>query len=95
VYSDISTLPQVPRLVRMHSDELEDITEAVAGDIVAMFGVECASGDTFTDGSTRLAMTSMTVPEPVMSLAISPKSRDAGANFSKALSRHGLVHLSI
>lgn len=52
-----------------------------------MFGVECASGDTFTDGSVRYAMTSMTVPEPVMSLAVSPKSRDSGVAFSKALNR--------
>lgn len=78
---------KVPRLVRMHSDELEDITEAGAGDIVAMFGVECASGDTFTDGSVRMAMTSMAVPEPVMSLAVAPKARDQSANFSKALNR--------
>lgn len=78
---------KVPRLVRMHADELEDITEAGAGDIVAMFGVECASGDTFTDGATRLAMTSITVPEPVMSLAVAPKAREMSANFSKALSR--------
>jgi elongation factor G len=39
--------------VRIHSNELEDIPEASAGDIVAMFGVECSSGDTFTDGSVR------------------------------------------
>ena len=36
----------------MHADELEDIQEAAAGDIVAMFGVECSSGDTFCDANT-------------------------------------------
>ncbi|KAL6771325.1 hypothetical protein ACKKBG_A25895 [Auxenochlorella protothecoides x Auxenochlorella symbiontica] len=77
---------KVPRLVRMHSNELEDIAEAGAGDIVALFGVECASGDTFTDG-TRVAMTSIRVPEPVMSLAVAPRARDQSANFSKALNR--------
>ncbi|KDD76285.1 GTP-binding elongation factor EF-Tu/EF-1A [Helicosporidium sp. ATCC 50920] len=77
---------KIPRLVRLHADQLEDIPEARAGDIVALFGVDCASGDSFTDGP-RLAMTSITVPEPVMSLAVSPKSREQSANFSKALHR--------
>jgi elongation factor G len=64
---------RVPRLVRIHSDELEDIASARAGDIVAIFGVDCASGDTFTDGSAPLAMSSIRVPEPVMSVALTPK----------------------
>ncbi|CAN6451516.1 unnamed protein product [Victoria cruziana] len=78
---------KIPRLVRMHSDEMEDIQEAHAGQIVAVFGVDCASGDTFTDGSIRYTMTSMNVPEPVMSLAVSPVSKDSGGQFSKALNR--------
>ncbi|KAI5647425.1 hypothetical protein M9H77_33430 [Catharanthus roseus] len=78
---------KVPRLVRMHSDEMEDIQEAHAGQIVAVFGVDCATGDTFTDGSVRYTMTSMNVPEPVMSLAVSPVSKDSGGQFSKALNR--------
>jgi predicted membrane GTPase involved in stress response len=56
----------------------QDIQEAHAGEIVAVFGVECSSGDTFTNGSVRYTMTSMNVPEPVMSLAIAPASKDVG-----------------
>jgi len=78
---------KVPRLVRMHSEEMEEVNEASAGEIVALFGVECKSGDTFTDGTVNLAMTSMKVPEPVMSLAVAPKARSESAGFSKALSR--------
>jgi hypothetical protein len=58
-----------------------------AGDIVALFGIECASGDTFTDGSISLAMTSIKVPDPVMSVALTPKSTDQLQNFQKALQR--------
>ena len=78
---------KVPRLVRMHSEEMEDVNEAEAGEIVALFGVDCKSGDTFAEPGTNVAMTSMRVPEPVMSLAVAPKSRAESANFSKALSR--------
>lgn len=52
-----------------------------------MFGVECSSGDTFIDGRVNYGMTSMFVPDPVVSLSISPKKKDVSANFSKALSR--------
>ncbi|HEX4384561.1 MAG TPA: elongation factor G [Myxococcales bacterium] len=78
---------KVPRLVRMHSDEMNDIERAGAGDIVALFGVDCASGDTFTDGDVKLTLTSMHVPDAVISLAIAPKEKANGANFSKALNR--------
>ncbi|MBX9703606.1 MAG: elongation factor G [Silvanigrellaceae bacterium] len=78
---------KVPRIVRLHADEMEDIEEACCGDIVALFGVECASGDTFTDGTINLTMASMYVPSPVISLAIAPKDKTAQANFSKALNK--------
>jgi elongation factor G len=78
---------KIPRIVRMHADEMHDISEANAGDIVALFGVECASGDTFTDGTVRYTMTSMHVPDAVISLAIAPKDNVASNNFSKALHR--------
>ena len=78
---------KVNRLVRMHADEMHDIEEAGAGDIVATFGLECASGDTFTDGKVSINMTSMFVPNLVMELAVSPKTRDGESNFSKALNR--------
>ncbi|KIY91335.1 Elongation factor G 1 [Monoraphidium neglectum] len=58
-----------------------------AGDIVALFGIECASGDTFTDGSVSLAMTSIKVPDPVMSVALTPKATDQLPNFQRALAR--------
>lgn len=78
---------RVSRLVRMHANELEDVDSAQSGDIVALFGVECASGDTFTDGSVRLTMTSLHVPEPVMRLAVAPTKKDNIQNFSRALTR--------
>lgn len=80
---------KVPRLVRMHANEMEDVEEVKAGDICAMFGIECSSGDTFTDQlGLRYTMTSMFVPQPVMSLALHPKSKETmTSSFSKALNR--------
>ncbi|MBM4379373.1 MAG: elongation factor G [Deltaproteobacteria bacterium] len=78
---------KIPRIVRMHSDDMHDITEAEAGDIVALFGVDCSSGDTFTGGEVQYTMTSMHVPDAVISLAVAPKDKGASANFSKALNR--------
>jgi elongation factor G len=77
---------KVPRLVRMHSNEMEDIEEIGPGEICAIFGVDCASGDTFTDGSSSFSMTSMFVPDPVISLALKPVGAES-PNFSRALNR--------
>jgi len=78
---------KVGRLVRMHFNSMEDIESAEAGDIVALFGVDCASGDTFTDGTVNYSMSSIFVPEPVITFAIEPKKKEGLQNFSKALSR--------
>src|SRR5438046_10556902 len=71
----------------MHVNEMNDIETTTAGDIVALFGVECASGDTFTNESINYTMTSMHVPEAVISLAVTPKDKGNATNFSKALNR--------
>ncbi|MBI2392280.1 MAG: elongation factor G [Deltaproteobacteria bacterium] len=78
---------KVGRIVRMHSDEMEDIESSSPGDIVAMFGIDCNSGDTFTDGKLNVAMSSMFVPEPVISLTVTPKDNKSQTNMSKALRR--------
>jgi elongation factor G len=78
---------KVPRIVRMHSNEMEDVAEIGAGEICAVFGVDCASGDSFTDGGLPYVMTSMFVPDAVMSLSIKPKRSSDADNFSKAMNR--------
>ena len=78
---------KVGRVVRMHADQMEDIEAISAGYIGALFGIECASGDTFVSPGVNLTMTSMYVPEPVISLAIVPKDNKAQVNMSKALNR--------
>ncbi|KAF7505643.1 Elongation factor G, mitochondrial [Endocarpon pusillum] len=78
---------KINRIVRMHSNEMEEVSSVSAGEICAVFGVDCASGDTFTDGQLGYSMTSMFVPEPVISLSIKPKNSKDSANFSKAIAR--------
>jgi elongation factor G len=78
---------KVGRLVQMHADEMEEIESAAAGSIVALFGIDCTSGDTFTDGRLNYTMTSMYVPAPVISLAIKARDRKSEMSVSKALAR--------
>ncbi len=78
---------KVGRIVRMNAAAMEDINEGMPGDIIALFGIDCASGDTFCGGGLNVAMTSMFVPEPVISQAIEPVNKADAANMSKALNR--------
>lgn len=78
---------RVGRLARMHADEMEEIEQTHSGDIAALFGIDCASGDTFCSEDLNYSMTSIHVPQPVVSLAIVPKDNKAQVNMSKALSR--------
>ncbi len=78
---------KIGRLVRMHADKMEDIPAATAGDIVGLFGIDCHTGDTFVSSGPRLAMTSMYVPDPVISLSVNPVDSKAQDNMSKALNR--------
>ncbi|XP_053930613.1 elongation factor G, mitochondrial [Cuculus canorus] len=79
---------RVQRLVRMHSDNMEDVNEVYAGDICALFGIDCASGDTFTDKtSTDISMESIHVPDPVISVAMKPSNKNDFDKFSKGLNR--------
>jgi len=78
---------KVGRLIRMHADSMQDIEVANSGDIIALFGIDCASGDTFVRPGLNYSMTSIYVPEPVISLAVSPVDKKSSNNMAKALNR--------
>jgi elongation factor G len=78
---------KIGRLARMHAEQMEDIGWIPAGFIGALFGIDCASGDTFAARDINLTMTSMYIPEPVISFAISPNDNKSEINMGKALSR--------
>jgi elongation factor G len=78
---------KVGRVVRIHADQMEDIGGIRAGYIGALFGIDCASGDTFAAPGIGLTMTSMYVPDPVISLAVTAEDYKSETNMSKALAR--------
>ncbi|MGB9764067.1 MAG: elongation factor G [Candidatus Saccharicenans sp.] len=78
---------KVGRVVKMHADHMEDIEGAIAGDIVALFGIDCFSGDTICSPGFNYAMTSIYVPEPVISLAIEPVDKTSADRLARALAR--------
>ncbi len=78
---------RISRILRVHADEKEDIDSAGAGDIVAVMGIECATGDTYCDEGTNYSLESIYAAEPVIDLAISPLKRADQDKLSKALNR--------
>jgi elongation factor G len=78
---------KIGRLIRMHSNQMEEVEAVPAGHIGAMFGIDCASGDTFVSPNINYSMLAMHVMEPVISLSITPKDNKAQINMSKALNR--------
>ncbi|XP_023079124.1 elongation factor G, mitochondrial isoform X1 [Piliocolobus tephrosceles] len=79
---------RLQRLTRMHADMMEDVEEVYAGDICALFGIDCASGDTFTNkANSDLSMESIHVPDPVISIAMKPSNKNDLEKFSKGIGR--------
>ncbi|MDY0169337.1 MAG: elongation factor G [Thermoguttaceae bacterium] len=78
---------RIGRLVRMHADQREEIAEAAAGDIVAVMGIDAASGDTYATERDSVLLQNMFVPEPVIQMAIAPLDREGATRLAKALQR--------
>ncbi|TWT88260.1 Elongation factor G [Pseudobythopirellula maris] len=75
------------RIVKMHSDKREEVSVGEAGDIVAVMGIDCASGDTYCDEPNFCTLENIFVADPVIKMSIEPQSRDNADKLSKALQR--------
>jgi elongation factor G len=75
------------RIVRMHADKREEVDSAEAGDIVAIMGIDCATGETYSNDRDYCTLESMFVPEPVIKVAVTPASRADADKMGKALAR--------
>ncbi|WP_088240163.1 elongation factor G [Calothrix rhizosoleniae] len=77
----------IGRLVRMHANKREEVEFAIAGDIIALVGVDCVSGDTLCGEEPLVSLEGMFVPEPVITLAIMTQNHEDEEKLSKALRR--------
>ena len=75
------------RIVRMHSNKREEIDEAYAGDIIAVMGIDCASGETYAETAKMCSLENMFVPDAVIKVAVNPKERSNTEKLGKALLR--------
>ncbi|MFV2069473.1 MAG: elongation factor G, partial [Pirellulales bacterium] len=78
---------RISRVVKMHAEEREEVEEGLAGDIVAVMGVDSASGDTYAHQSKVCTLERIFVPESVIRMAIRPLTRDGADRLGKALAR--------
>jgi len=79
---------RIGRLLKMHANKREEIKEALAGDIVAAVGLKlAATGDTLCDPSQVVALESLDIPEPVIQVAIEPKTQADRDNLSASLNK--------
>ncbi|MDR1959211.1 MAG: elongation factor G [Planctomycetaceae bacterium] len=78
---------RIGRILRIHADKREDINKAEAGDIVAVIGINCASGDTYASEPKFCTLESMYVPEPVIQIAIRSRQTKDADRLAKALYR--------
>jgi len=82
------TKERVGRLLKMHANKREDIKEVSAGDIAAAVGLKSTlTGDTLCDEKTPVVLEAMEFPEPVISVAIEPKTKPDQEKLSQALAK--------
>jgi len=78
---------RVGRIVRMHANDREDITDAGPGDIIALLAVNYASGDTICGEGINYSLESIFIADPVISLSVTPAASADQERMAKALSR--------
>ncbi|WP_457643201.1 elongation factor G, partial [Persephonella sp.] len=78
---------RVGRILRMHANQREEITEVYAGDIAAAVGLDTVTGDTLSDPNHPIVLESMEFPEPVIAMAIEPKTKSDQEKLSQVLNK--------
>lgn len=78
---------RVGRILRMHANQREEITEVHAGDIAAAVGLDTVTGDTLSDPNHPIVLESMEFPEPVIAMAIEPKTKSDQEKLSQVLNK--------
>ncbi len=76
------------RICRMHADQRAEVESAGPGEIVAVLGIDCVSGDTYAAEYPYCTLQKMYVPQPVIKMAIEPVDRDGADRLAKALGRY-------